>query len=46
MPFYDYILKYYNPDDIILICGEDSKQTENNYKHYIDKGHTLFIREL
>lgn len=46
IPFYDYILKYYNPDDIILMRGEDRQLTENNYKDYIDKGHTLFIREL
>ena len=46
MPFYDYILEYYDSDDIILLCGEDAQQYEYNYKHYIDKGHKLFIREL
>jgi hypothetical protein len=44
MPFYDLICKIYKPNEIILICGEDLHRC--NYKSFLQKGHTLFVREL
>jgi len=44
MPYYDLVMQYYNPEEIILLCGEDMH--ECNYKEFLDKGHWVFIREL
>jgi len=44
MPYYDFISKIYNPNEVILICGEDLHNC--NYKIFLDKGHTVFVREL
>ena len=44
MPFYDLISKIYNPDKIILLCGEDTHCC--NYNYFLEKGHHVFVREL
>jgi hypothetical protein len=44
MPYYDLVMQYYNPEDIILLCGEDIHDC--NYKEFLDKGHWVFVREL
>jgi hypothetical protein len=43
IPFWDLVNKYYNKNEIILVCGEDLHNCEmiNKYKDY-----NLFIREL
>ena len=41
---YDIVSKYYNPNEIILLCGEDRNNVP--YKEWLDKGHHVFIREL
>jgi hypothetical protein len=50
MPFYDLVNKIYSANQIILLCGEDIRVCDYNidcdYKQYIDKGYTVFIREL
>lgn len=43
MPYYDLISKIYNPNEIILICGEDLHICD--YNQWLQKGHHLFIRE-
>lgn len=44
MPYYDLVYKTYNPNEIILICGEDLHSC--NYDTFLKRGHTLFVREL
>jgi hypothetical protein len=44
MPYYDLVNKIYDPDKIILICGEDEHNC--SYKHWVDCGHHVFVREL
>jgi hypothetical protein len=44
MPFYDLVYKIYNPNEIILMCGEDLHIC--NYNNWISKGHNVFVREL
>lgn len=44
MPFYDLICSIYNPNEIILLCGEDIHHC--NYDFYLNKGHNVFVREL
>jgi len=50
MPFYDLVNKIYPSNEIILLCGEDIIDNNYNihcdYKQYVEKGHTVFIREL
>jgi hypothetical protein len=41
---YDIVSKYYNPNEIILLSGED--QNKYPYQKWLDKGHYVFIREL
>lgn len=43
IPYYDIIENYYKPNKIIMMCGEDKLYP---YKHWIDKGHYVFIREM
>jgi hypothetical protein len=44
MPFYDLVQKYYAPNEIILLCGEDIHRCD--YVKWINKGHYVFVREL
>jgi hypothetical protein len=44
MPYYDLICKIYKPHEIILLCGEDIHNCD--YNHFLNKGHTIFVREL
>jgi len=44
MPYYDLVTKIYKPSEIILLCGEDIHCC--NYQQFLDKGHTVFVREL
>jgi hypothetical protein len=44
MLLYDVVQKYYNNDEIILLCGEDLHNCEHN--KYTSKGHYVFVREL
>jgi len=41
IPYYHLIETIYEPQKIIMLCGEDELC---NYKHWIDKGHYVFIR--
>ena len=43
MPYYDILSKIYKPDEIILLCGEDLHHCNHSL---INKGHTMFVREL
>jgi hypothetical protein len=43
MPLYDLIQKYYNNNQIILLCGEDLHDCD--YNKYTSKGHYVFVRE-
>jgi hypothetical protein len=44
MPYYDLIKNVYNPNEIIMLCGEDEHLC--SYIHFVNSGHNLFIREL
>jgi hypothetical protein len=44
MPYYDLVCHVYKPNEIILMCGEDIHHC--NYMDYVNRGHTVFIREL
>lgn len=44
MPYYELVCSIYQPNEIILIYGEDI--TTDDYKKYLPKGHNVFIREL
>ena len=44
MPFYNLVRKNYNPNQIILLCGEDIHYC--NHKDFEDIGHTVFVREM
>ncbi len=44
MPYYELVSSNYEPDKVILLCGEDDKI--DNYDKWINKGHYIFIREL
>lgn len=44
MPYYDLICEIYAADEIILLCGEDIHCC--NYNDFLQKGHTIFVREL
>ncbi len=50
MPYYDSICKIYNPNEIILLCGEDMDCVKNihccNCNNFIQSGHSVFVREL
>lgn len=43
MPFYDKILMYYEPEKIILLCGEDIHRC--NHEQFTSK-HFVFVREI
>ncbi len=44
MPHYELVSSIYNPNDIILLCGEDIHNCD--YKKWEQKGHNIFVREL
>ena len=44
MPYYNLVTQYYNPGEIILLCGEDEHECNN--KEFLDKGHWVFMREM
>jgi len=44
MPFYDLVCSIYPLNKIILLCGEDAHFC--NYQSFVDRGHTVFVREL
>jgi hypothetical protein len=44
IPLFELVSKYYAPNEIIFMCGED--QHSLDCKHFSDKGYHLFIREL
>ena len=44
MPYLDLVNKFYTPDKIILLCGEDIESC--NYASWVSKGYTVFVREL
>ena len=44
MPYYDLIYNIYDPNKIILLCGEDGHDWKAN--EFNKKGHTIFVREL
>jgi hypothetical protein len=54
LPNYDFIMKYYSPSQVILLCGEDCLHgKDTHYCNYYNinsslaiKGHPLFVREL
>ena len=45
MPFLELIYQYYEPDKIILLCGEEYPHI-CDYNIWINKGHYVFVREL
>jgi len=45
MPYYDLVNEIYKPNEIILLCGEDIHWW-CDCKHYVEKGHHVFVREL
>lgn len=44
MPFYDLVCSIYKPNEVILLCGEDIHSC--NYSTFVNRGHTVFVREL
>lgn len=44
MPYWDIVNKYYNKNQIILICGEDTHNC--NYLDYSNNEYNVFVREL
>lgn len=44
MPLYEFISKIYEPNKIILLCGEDEHLCD--YDKFLRKGHHVFVREL
>jgi len=44
MPFYDIIVHSNYTNNLVLLCGEDIHSC--NYDYWVQKGHTLFVREL
>lgn len=44
MPFYDLVNQIYKPNEVILLCGEDTHHCD--YNNLIEKGHNVFVREL
>jgi hypothetical protein len=46
MPYYELISDIYNPNDIILLYGEDEGHDNNFFVNMIEKGHHVFVREL
>lgn len=45
MPFYELANQSYKPGEIIILCGEDIHKCSDVDK-FLEKGHTMFIREL
>jgi hypothetical protein len=43
MPLFDFVCKFYPPEQIILMCGEDTHKC--NYRQWSEK-HNVFVREL
>jgi len=43
-PFYDIVKESYDPQDVIMITGED--QRESYFDEYLNAGHWVFVREL
>jgi FkbM family methyltransferase len=50
LPYYDEVMKYYTPSEVVLLCGEDG---DVNSDHHVcvgmelsNKGHPVFIREI
>lgn len=43
-PHYDLVTKYYPPEKIVMICGEDDHIC--NHDVYVQRGHHVFVREL
>ena len=44
MPFYDTVCHTYEPNRIIMMCGEDLHGCD--YANYVEKNHSVFVREL
>jgi hypothetical protein len=44
MPYYDEVVKKYDSNKIILLCGEDLHKCV--YQKFVTKGHHVFVREL
>ena len=44
LPLFDLVNTAYAPNEIILLCGEDIHTCD--YSGWVDKGYTVFVREL
>jgi hypothetical protein len=44
MPHYELVRSVYQPDEVILLCGEDIHHC--NYHEWTARGHHVFVREL
>lgn len=44
MPYYNLVCSSYKPDEIILMCGDDSRNFDHS--QYAKYGHHVFVREL
>jgi len=44
LPGFDLVNKYYSPNKIVLLCGEDLHSC--NYEQFSSKGYHIFVREL
>ena len=44
MPFYDLVCSLYEPNRIIMFCGEDIHCCD--YNNYVQKNHSVFVREF
>lgn len=46
-PFFDLVSKHYNPNQVIILCGEDiGNCCHDNHIDLLNKGFTVFVREL
>ena len=50
MPYYDTVMKYYKPSEVVLLCGEDIDYGRADHTcsgtEFSRQGHHVFIREL
>jgi hypothetical protein len=44
MPLFDIIQRFYSPNQVILLCGQDAHPC--NYAEWTNKGYCVFVREL
>tara|TARA_Y100000816_G_scaffold291681_1_gene283863 strand:- start:514 stop:1380 length:867 start_codon:yes stop_codon:yes gene_type:complete len=44
MSKYEFVMSYYKPQEVILMCGADIHKCK--YHRFLERGHTMFVREI